>query len=95
MVQKVLHQLPLNLDGSDGESNTQTVLRTFDIAGTYNVSLIATDSQNQVAFDSMTITIEEPEQPAVEEEQPSPESIDNGLVSNDSFGLADLMERLE
>jgi PKD repeat protein len=82
-------------DGSDGESNTQTVLRTFDIAGTYNVSLIATDSQNQVAFDSMTITIEEPEQPAVEEEQPSPESIDNGLVSNDSFGLADLMERLE
>jgi PKD repeat protein len=82
-------------DGSDGESNTQTVLRTFDIAGTYNVSLIATDSQNQVAFDSMAITIEEPEQPAVEEEQPSPEGIDNGLVSNGSFGLADLMERLE
>ena len=83
-------------DGSGGEqSNTQIVLHTFDTAGAYNVSLLVTDNQNQVTFDSMTITIEEPEQPAVEEEQPSPEDIDNGLVSNDSFGLADLMERLE
>ena len=49
-------------DGSGGEqSNTQIVLHTFDTAGAYNVSLLVTDNQNQVTFDSMTITIEEPE----------------------------------
>ncbi|MFL6484972.1 MAG: PKD domain-containing protein [Nitrososphaera sp.] len=45
-------------DGS-AESNTQTVLHTFDQAGRYIVPLIVTDSQNHVALDRLAITVEE------------------------------------
>ena len=45
-------------DGSE-ESDEQTVLHTFDEAGTYNVTLAATDTDNQNAFDSIEISIEE------------------------------------
>jgi PKD repeat protein len=83
-------------DGS-GESNTKTVLHRFDQAGIYSVSLIVTDSQNQIAFDSVAITVEEEVEPQAteEEEQPNPDEEDNNLSSNDSFGLVDLLERLE
>jgi immune inhibitor A len=83
-------------DGS-GESNTKTVLHRFDKAGIYSVSLIVTDSQNQIAFDSVAITVEEEVEPQAteEEEQPNPDEEDNNLSSNDSFGLVDLLERLE
>jgi PKD repeat protein len=45
-------------DGSEG-SDEQTVIHTFEQAGTYNVSLNVTDTSNQTAFDSMEITVEE------------------------------------
>ncbi|HEX6253107.1 MAG TPA: PKD domain-containing protein [Nitrososphaera sp.] len=51
-------------DGSEG-SDEQTVLHTFEEAGTYNVTLAATDTDNQNASDSIEINVEEP---AVEEE---------------------------
>jgi plastocyanin len=46
-------------DGSE-ESDEETVEHTFDEAGTYNVSLAATDAGNQTASDSVEITVEEP-----------------------------------
>ena len=46
-------------DGS-GEGNEQTVLHTFDVAGTYNVDVIVTDSTGTTGFDSILITVEEP-----------------------------------
>ncbi|MDQ4066602.1 MAG: PKD domain-containing protein, partial [Thermoproteota archaeon] len=45
-------------DGSE-ESDEQTVLHTFEEAGIYNVTLAATDIDNQDAFDSIEITVEE------------------------------------
>src|SRR5215217_5545125 len=45
-------------DGSE-ESDEQTVLHTFEEAGTYNVTLAATDTDNQNAFDSIEITVNE------------------------------------
>jgi PKD repeat protein len=45
-------------DGSE-ESDEQTVLHTFEEAGTYNVTLAATDTDNQNAFDSIEISVEE------------------------------------
>jgi PKD repeat protein len=46
-------------DGSEG-SDEQTVLHTFEEAGTYNVTLTATDTDNQNASDSIEISVEEP-----------------------------------
>ena len=44
-------------EGSE-ESNEQTVLHTFEEAGTYNVTLVATDTDNQNASDSIEINVE-------------------------------------
>jgi PKD repeat protein len=52
-------------DDSEG-SDEQTVLHTFEEAGTYNVTLAATDTDNQNASDSIEINVEEP---AAEEEE--------------------------
>src|SRR5829696_8621524 len=46
-------------DGSE-ESDEQTVLHTFEEAGTYNVTLAATDTDNQNASESIVISVEEP-----------------------------------
>src|ERR671911_552482 len=46
-------------EGSE-ESNEQTVLHTFEEAGTYNVTLVATDTDNQEASDNLEINVEEP-----------------------------------
>src|SRR5215213_7956577 len=59
------------------ESNEETVVATFSEAGTYNVTLTITDSEDQIASDSVEITVEEApvensstvEQPATEETQ--------------------------
>ncbi|MFL6309115.1 MAG: PKD domain-containing protein [Nitrososphaera sp.] len=57
-------------DGST-ESNTRSVTHTFNQTGRYNVRLIVTDNQNQVASDRIAITVEEgsgPLPPATEQE---------------------------
>src|SRR5215208_1618797 len=43
------------------ESNEETVMATFNEAGTYNVTLTITDSEDQTASDSIEITVEEGE----------------------------------
>jgi PKD repeat protein len=43
------------------ESNEETVVATFNEAGTYNVTLTITDSEDQTASDSIEITVEEGE----------------------------------
>jgi hypothetical protein len=48
-----------NFDDGSEESNEQTVSHTFDEAGTYNVTLTTTDTDNQTASDSVEIQVEE------------------------------------
>jgi PKD repeat protein len=53
----------ISLDFDDDESeesddDEKTVLHTFEEAGTYNVNLTATDSQDQTASDSIKIQVE-------------------------------------
>src|SRR5215210_4325106 len=43
------------------ESDEETVVATFSEAGTYNVTLAITDSEDQIASDSIEITVEEGE----------------------------------
>jgi PKD repeat protein len=47
-------------DEVEESDDEETVLHTFEEAGTYNVILTATDSQDQIASVSMEITVEEP-----------------------------------
>jgi PKD repeat protein len=82
-------------DGSsNGESNTQTVFHTFDQAGRYNVGLIVIDSRNQIAFDSIAITVEEGEPPATEE-GPNLDDPGNNSGSENLFDIEDLLDGLE
>src|ERR671918_2306025 len=85
-------------DGSSRESNTRTVSHTFDQAGRYNVGLVVMDSRNQIAFDSIAITVEEGESPTIEEEEQQPnldEVDDNNSGSDAFFDLDDSLERRE
>src|SRR5215211_7964231 len=50
------------------ESNEETVVATFNEAGTYNVTLTITDSEDQTASDSIEIIVEEGEGGEGEEE---------------------------
>jgi PKD repeat protein len=49
-------------DDGAADSNEQTVVPTFNEAGTYNVVLAVRDSEGQVASDTLEITIEEGEE---------------------------------
>src|SRR5918996_583524 len=85
-------------DGSSRESNARTVSHTFDQAGRYNVGLVVMDSRNQIAFDSIAITVEEGESPTIEEEEEQPnldEVDDNNSGSDTFFDLDDSLERRE
>ena len=55
-------------DGTEG-SDEQTVVHTFDEAGTYNVVATVTDSSGQTVSDSIEITVEESAPEGVEEEE--------------------------
>src|SRR5919106_1400542 len=82
--------------GRSRESNAQTVSHTFDQAGRYNVGLVVMDSLNQIAFDSIAITVEEGESPAtVEEEEPNLDDVDDNSGSDAFFDLDDSLGRLE
>ena len=63
------------------ESEEQTILHSFDEAGTYNVTVDAVDSEEQIASDSVEITVEE--EGAENEEEtndlPTVEIVSNGV----------------
>ncbi len=84
-------------DGSSRESNARTVSHTFDQAGRYNVGLVVMDSRNQIAFDSIAITVEEGESPTIEEEEePNLDEVDDNNSGLDTFfDLDDSLERRE
>src|SRR5918994_1015805 len=73
-------------EGSE-ESNEQTVLHTFEEAGTYNVTLVATDTDNQNASDSIEINVE-----AAAAAAPPPTAITDplivGIISNGTQDVA-------
>ena len=64
------------------ESEEQTILHTFDEAGTYNVTVDAVDSEEQIASDSVEITVEEEGAENEEEtnELPTVEIVSNGVA---------------
>ena len=66
-------------DGSE-ESNEQTVSHTFEEAGTYNITLTVTDSEDQTASDSIEINVEAaaPPPPTTITEPLTAEIISNG-----------------
>src|SRR5829696_5407350 len=71
-------------DGSE-ESDEQTVLHTFEEAGTYNVVVTGTDENGQEASDNLEITVNEPPPP------PPPTTITEpltvGIISNGTEGV--------
>jgi PKD repeat protein len=75
-----------DFDDDSEESDEQTVSHTFEEAGTYNITLSVTDTDNQTASDSIEIT--------VEEAAPSPpttitEPLTAEIISNGTQGVAD------
>jgi PKD repeat protein len=64
----------INWDFGDGsqESDKESVVHTFDEAGTYTVTATVIDSAGQVGSASMGITVEEPSPPANETEEVIP-----------------------
>jgi PKD repeat protein len=88
-------------DGSSSsrESNTQTILHTFEEAGRYNVRVTVIDSQNQIASDGIAITVEgeEEEPPATQQDQQSnlDDDVNDNSPSDAFFDLHDSLERLE
>ena len=53
------HLINWNFDDGSEESNDETVVHIFEEADTYNVTLTVTDSEEQIASDSVEIEVEE------------------------------------
>jgi PKD repeat protein len=74
-------------DDSVEESEEQIILHTYDEAGTYNVTVDIIDSEEQIASDSIEITVEETAAESEEEEEdgeetnelPTVEIVSNGV----------------
>jgi PKD repeat protein len=64
-------------DDGIAESNEQTLVVTFNEAGTYDGVLIVTDSKGQTASDTVEITVEEGEEVASTEEEEELPSIED------------------
>jgi PKD repeat protein len=64
-------------DDGIAESNEQTLVITFNEAGTYDGVLIVTDSKGQTASDTVEITVEEGEEVASTEEEEELPSIED------------------
>jgi PKD repeat protein len=72
----------INWDFDDGseESDKETVVHTFDEAGTYNVNLTITDAGDQTASDILEINVEEEEaSPQADESAASPQADERRL----------------
>ncbi|MDQ4050048.1 MAG: PKD domain-containing protein [Thermoproteota archaeon] len=76
-------------DGSVEENEEQIILHTFDEEGTYNVTVAVIDSEEQIASDSIEITVEETvtETESEEEEAESEETDDIPAVEIISNGI--------
>jgi PKD repeat protein len=72
-------------DGSEG-SDEQTVEHTFEEAGTYDVSLVVTDADNEEASNSIEISVEEPPPPAPPTTITEPLTAE--IISNATQGIA-------
>ena len=55
-----------DFDDDSEESDEQNVVHTFEEAGTYNITLTVTDSEDQTASDSIEITVDEAATPTVQ-----------------------------
>ena len=75
------------------ESDEETVVATFSEAGTYNVTLTITDNEDQIAYDSIEITVEEGEggegEAAVVEDEEGGEA---AVVEDEEGGEAAVVE---
>ena len=69
-----------DFDDDSEESDEQNVVHTFEEAGTYNITLTVTDSEDQTASDSIEITVDEaaPSPPTTITEPLTAEIISNG-----------------
>src|SRR5918998_4326492 len=74
-------------DGSE-ESDEQTVLHTFEEAGTYEVTLTATDTDDQEASDSIEISVEEAPAEVVEEGGEATTTTVQNQTQNNQTGTA-------
>lgn len=72
-------------DGSE-EMNDETVVHTFEEADTYNVTLTATDNEEQVASDSVQIYVEEGPEIEEENEDIQDEEEDEAAVEDQDTG---------
>jgi PKD repeat protein len=64
-------------DGSEESDDDETVEHTFDLAGTYNVAVVITDSAGRTAHDSILVTVE-----------PPPPLTAVEIISSDTEGIA-------
>ncbi|MDQ5859883.1 MAG: PKD domain-containing protein, partial [Thermoproteota archaeon] len=80
----------INWDFGDGseESDEQTVLHTFEEAGTYEVTLTATDTDDQEASDSIEISVEEAPAEVVEEGGEATTTTVQNQTQNNQTGTA-------